>query len=121
MATSEDATMMHDYEEWKGMGEGGTSYTWAGYLSNLNAEKTIAFSDTLTPALYRNPERYAAGWLKASSAQKTAASTSFLKERLPEREGPRSRAKKFVFPQRERNAADPIDERIKDVSHLSEQ
>ena len=105
--------MMDDYLEWKAMGEGGTPPTWAGYLSSLNAERLVAFPDTLSPAVYREPERYAAGWLEASDAQRAAARRSFLREPLPQRQGPQSRAKRYVFPQRERNALDPKSPKVK--------
>jgi hypothetical protein len=59
MATNAD--MKLDFEEWKAMGEGGLSPTWEGYLSVLDAEKKIAFHDTLSPAIYNRPELYATG------------------------------------------------------------
>ena len=108
-------SMADDYHEWRAMGEGGTAPNWAGYLSNLNAEKTMAFEDTLDPGIYRNPEKYASGWSKASPSQRAAARTSFLKDPLPQRQGPRARAKRFVFPQREKNALDPKEPRVKQV------
>lgn len=111
----DDASMglREEYKQWKAMGQGGTSMSWSGFMSNKAAEKTMAFEDTLTSDVYQNPSKYATGWDKATPAQRAAAQVSYLKEPLPVREGPRVRAKKFVFPQRERNAADPQDETIK--------
>lgn len=77
-----------------------------------NAE-TVAFSDTLTPDLYAQPEKYANGWDKATDAQRAAAQKLFLKEALPLRAGPRSRAKYFIIPQRERNADEHQDPAVK--------
>ncbi|KAI1392997.1 uncharacterized protein F4822DRAFT_392797 [Hypoxylon trugodes] len=110
----EDASMMEGYKEWKAMGEGGTSHSWAGYMSQLSAEKTMAFGadETIKPNFYDRPEKLAAGWRKATDEQKNNARKSFLGE-LPVRPGPRARAKRFVYPQRERNAADPLDEAVK--------
>ncbi|OTA94995.1 hypothetical protein M434DRAFT_394204 [Hypoxylon sp. CO27-5] len=104
-----DAGLMEGFKQWKAMGEGGTSHTWAGYMSNLSAEKTMAFGvdDTIKPGFYDNPKKRATGWRKATDEQKANAQKSFLKEPLPVRPGPRARAKRFVYPQRERNAADP--------------
>lgn len=112
-------SMIEDYRQWKAVGEGGTSPTWAGFLSCLTAEKTMAFDDTLSLHLYQNPKRYATGWSRASSAQSAAAQRSFLKEPLPERQGQRSRAKRYVYPQREKNAADYQDLEVKQVRHVS--
>lgn len=70
------------------------------------AEKTIPFEDTLTPYLYQTPSQYDTGWGKATASQKEAAQISDLEDSLPVCEGPRARAKKLVYPQRERSAAD---------------
>lgn len=107
-------SMIEDYKKWRAMGEGGTAPNWAGYLSCISAEKTTAFKDTIRPDVYRRPEKYATGWSKATRAQRAAAEKSFLKESLPQREGPRSRAKRYVYPQRERNAAEYLDPEIKE-------
>ena len=111
--------MLKDYQAWRAMGEGGTSPTWEGYLSCLNMEKTVAYEDTLSPGIYSKPEKYAKGWSRASEAQKTAAHKSFLREALPERSGSRSRAKRYVFPQREKNAADLLDPEMKKVCSVN--
>lgn len=118
-ASHASSSMIEDYRQWKAMGEGGTSHTWAGFLSCLSAEKTMAFDDTIDPHLYQNPKRYATGWSRASSAQRAAAQKSFLKEPLPERQGLRSRAKRYVYPQREKNAADYQDPEVKQVRHVN--
>lgn len=102
-----------EFEQWKAMGQGGISRDWKGFMTNKTVEKTMAYEDTLTPDLYTKPSKYAPGWEKATAAQKEAAYKSYLKEPLPVREGPRVRAKKFVVPQRERNAADPRNETVK--------
>lgn len=101
------------------MGKGGIAPTWEGYQTMVKVEKEMAFVDTLDLAIYGNPERYAPHWSEATSGQREDAHRSFLKSSLPEREGPRSRAKTYVFPQRERNADDPVDETIKDVCRCS--
>lgn len=105
--------LLEEYKQWKAMGQGGTSHSWAGFMSCKAAEKTMAFEDTLTPRLYRNPKRYARGWKQATDAQKAAAQMSFLKTSLPLRPEPRARAKKFVYPQRERDAAEPQNPEVK--------
>lgn len=109
--------MIEDYRQWKALGEGGTSHTWAGYLSCLSAEKTLAFDDTISPHLYGKPDTYATGWSRASTAQRDAAQRSFLKDPLPQRQGPRSKAKRYVYPQRENDAADHQDPKVKQVSY----
>ena len=101
------------------MGEGGTPDTWAGYLSSISAEKTIAFDDTLSPEIYKRPEQYASGWSQASATQRAAAQTSFLKQPLPMRQGSRLRAEKFVFPQREKRTVDFQDPEVKKVSFVA--
>ncbi|OTB02668.1 hypothetical protein M426DRAFT_24455 [Hypoxylon sp. CI-4A] len=108
-SSHQDADMMEGYKQWKAMGEGGTSHSWAGYMSQLSAEKTMAFpaDDTIKPGFYNEPEKLATGWRKATEEQRANARRSFFKEPLPVRQGPRARAKPFVYPQRERNAADP--------------
>ena len=100
---------MQGFKAWKAMGVGGTSYTWEGYMSSVNAGKTLAYgeNETISPDFYREPQKIAAGWPKATKQQKANALKSFFKTPLPERQGPRARAKPFVFPQRERNADDP--------------
>jgi hypothetical protein len=113
------SNMFEDYKAWRAMGEGGTSPTWSGYLSCISAEKMIAFKDTLSPEIYAKPHKYATGWSKASETQKAAANKSFLKEPLPVREGARSRAKKYVYPQREKNADEHVDPEVKKVSLLN--
>ena len=114
MTGQPDAT--DDFHEWKSLGQGGVPSTWDGYQLVLNAEKTIAFTDTLTPSIYSDPEKYASGWSKAPAGDKSQAGKPFLKEPLPERQSPRARAKRFVIPQRERVATDPQDLEIKQVS-----
>ncbi|KAI1401745.1 hypothetical protein F4819DRAFT_486297 [Hypoxylon fuscum] len=111
----EDTGIMEGYKAWKAMGEGGTSHTWAGYMSQLSAEKTMAFpaDDTIKPGFYDKPEKRATGWKRATEEQRANARKSFFKESLPVRQGPRARAKPFVYPQRERNAADPQDPEVK--------
>lgn len=111
-------SMLEDYKKWRAMGEGGTAPNWAGYLSCISAEKTMAFEDTISPDMYKKPEKYATGWSKATPGQKAAAQRSFLTEPLPQREGPRSRAKRYVYPQREKNATEYQDPEIKKVSHI---
>lgn len=111
--------MIEDYKNWRAMGEGGTAPNWAGYLSCISAEKSMAFKDTIGPEMYRRPEKYATGWSKASPSQKAASQRSFLKDPLPQREGPRSRAKRYVYPQRERNAAEYLDPEIKEVRWIT--
>lgn len=108
-------SMIEDYKKWRAMGEGGTPPNLAGYLSCISAEKTMAFKDTISPDIYRRPEKYATGWLKATPSQKAASQRSFLKEPLPEREGPRSRAKRYVYHQREKNAAEYLEPEIQEV------
>ncbi|KAI1084688.1 hypothetical protein F5B20DRAFT_576010 [Whalleya microplaca] len=112
---SADPKMLEDYRRWKAMGEGGTRHNWMGYLSQYSTGKTMAFGpdDTIKPGFYSNPKKFATGWSKATEAQKANANQSFLKEPLLERPGPRARAKPFVYPQRERNAADPQDPEVK--------
>lgn len=112
---SANANLREEYAAWRAMGIGGTSPTWVGFLSNKAAEKTIAFSDTLTADLYARPEKYATGWKKATEGQRVAAQKPFLKEPLPQRAGPRARAKHFVYPQRERNASDYQDPVVKET------
>lgn len=97
------------------MGEGGSSPTWSGYLSSISAEKAMAFKDTLSPDIYSKPEKYATGWKQASAAQKAATTKAFLKEPLPQRAGERSRAKRYVFPQREKNADEYLDPGVQEV------
>ncbi|KAI2622403.1 hypothetical protein GGR54DRAFT_629940 [Hypoxylon sp. NC1633] len=111
----DDASVIEGYKAWKAMGEGGTSHSWAGYMSQVSAEKTMAFpaDDTIKPGFYDKPEKLATGWKKATEEQRANARKSFLKEPLPVRPGPRARAKPFVYPQRERNAADPQDPALK--------
>ncbi|KAI1105754.1 hypothetical protein F4804DRAFT_331005 [Jackrogersella minutella] len=101
--------LMEGYRLWKAMGEGGTNYSWTGYMGQVSTEKTMAFGadETIKPGFYDKPEKRATGWRKATDEQKENAKKSFLKEPLPVRPGPRARAKPFVYPQRERNAADP--------------
>lgn len=82
-------------------------------MSCKAAEKTMAFDDTLTLSLYRDPKKYATGWKQATDTQRAAAQRSFLKVPLPPRPGPRARAKKFVYPQRERDAAEIQDPEVK--------
>ena len=65
------------------MGEGGTPPTYAGYLSSVAAEKTIAFNDTLDPSIYRRPEKFAQGWKVATAVQRDDAYRSFLNHPLP--------------------------------------
>lgn len=108
--------MLDDYHQWKAMGKGGSSHTWAGYLSSLSAEKTMAHKDTLGSGVYHEPEKHATGWPEASETQRLAVQRSYLSSPLPSRAGPRSRAKRYVYPQRERNAAEFIDPQIKEVS-----
>lgn len=100
---------MEDYRKWKAMGEGGTSHSIIGYLSQLSVDKTRAYgaNETIKPGFYNKPEKRATGWKKATEEQKANAKKSFFKEPLPVRPGPRARALPFVYPQRERNAADP--------------
>lgn len=114
------AEMMHGYEAWKAMGVGGTSYTWEGYMSAVNAGKTMAYGadETIIPGFYKEPQKVAAGWSKAKESQKENALKSFFETPLPERQGPRARAKPFVFPQRERNADEPQDQEMKKVCSL---
>lgn len=114
----EDSGLMEGYKAWKAMGEGGTSHSWAGYMSQVSAEKTMAFGadDTIKPGFYDKPEKLATGWRRATEEQRANARKSFFKEPLPVRPGPRARAKPFVYPQRERNAADPQDPAVKKVS-----
>lgn len=102
---------MQGYKAWKAMGVGGTSHTWAGYMSAMSAEKTMAYgaNETISPGFYEDAQRIAAGWSKATESQKANARNSFIKTPLPERQGPRARAKPFVFPQRERNSDEPQD------------
>ncbi|KAL7623598.1 hypothetical protein AAE478_005150 [Parahypoxylon ruwenzoriense] len=111
----EDPSFMEGFRRWKAMGEGGTSYDMSGYISNLTAEKTLAFGvdETIKPGFYNKPEKRATGWSRATETQRANARKSFLKEPLPVRPGPRARAKPFVYPQRERNAADPQDPLLK--------
>lgn len=108
---------MQGYKAWKAMGVGGTSHTWAGYVSALNAEKTMAYgaNETISPGFYNEPQNIAAGWSKATQTQKANAQKSFMTTPLPERQGPRARAKPFVFPQRERNSNEPQDPEIMKV------
>lgn len=112
-ATASESTDASDYQAWKAMGQGGIPATYSGYMTAKSYEKTVAHKDTLSPALYQQPEKYALGWSKATPAQKAAAYRSFLQKPLPQREGPRARAKPFVFPQRERNAAEPKEAKVK--------
>ncbi|KAI0007234.1 hypothetical protein F4779DRAFT_629265 [Xylariaceae sp. FL0662B] len=107
--------MIEDYRRWKAMGEGGTRHNWLGYLSQCTLGKAMAFGpdDTITPGFYSNPKKLATGWSKATEAQKANATKSFMKEPLPTRPGPRARAKPFIYPQRERNAADPQSPELK--------
>ena len=109
------SNMFEDYKVWRAMGQGGTSPTWSSYLSCISAEEMIAFKDTLSLDIYAKPQKYASGWSKASETQKAAANKSFLKEPLPAREGPRSRAKRYVYPQREKNADEYVDPEVKRV------
>ncbi|KXT02517.1 hypothetical protein AC578_4170 [Pseudocercospora eumusae] len=99
---SASPALLNEYKQWKAMGAGGVSFDWTGFMFCKSVEKTIARSDTTNIELYNSPERYASGWKEATEAQKKAAQRSFLKEPLPERDGPRVRALKFVLPQRER-------------------
>ncbi|KAI0380267.1 hypothetical protein F5Y04DRAFT_282031 [Hypomontagnella monticulosa] len=111
----QDPGLREGYRQWKAMGEGGTAHNWAGYLSQLSAEKTMAFDkdSTIEPGFYDKPEKLATGWRKATEEQKANARKSFLKEPLPVRPGPRARAKPFIYPQRERNADVPHDPVVK--------
>jgi hypothetical protein len=95
------------------MGEDDSSPTWAEYLSCISAEKTMAFKDTLNPDIYSKPQKYATGCSQASASQKDATKISFLMEPLRLPEGPRSRAKRHVYSQREQNADEPLDPEIK--------
>ncbi|KAI1207021.1 uncharacterized protein F4807DRAFT_463085 [Annulohypoxylon truncatum] len=109
---------MEDYRKWKAMGEGGTSHSIIGYLSQLSVDKTRAYgpNETIKPGFYNKPEKRATGWKKATEEQRANAKKSFLKEPLPVRPGPRARALPFVYPQRERNAADPQPPDVKQAS-----
>ena len=110
------AGTIEDYRLWRAMGESGTSPTWAGYLASISAEKAMAFQDTLDSGLYRDPAKYATGWSQASCVEQAAAYKSFLIEPLPLRIGPRSKAKRYVFSQRERNADEHLHPEIREVS-----
>jgi hypothetical protein len=79
----------------------------------------MAFQDTLDPGLYRDPQKYATGWSQASLAEQAAAYKSFLIEPLPLREGPRSKANRYVFPQCERNLEEHLDPEIREVRMAS--
>ena len=105
--------LLEEYRQWRALGAGGIAFDWNGFMFCKNAAATIARNDTTSLALYDSPELYAKGWKEATEAQRKAAQTSFLKERLPEREGPRAKAKPFVFPQREKNEGEPMDEEVR--------
>lgn len=99
--------LANEYRQWKAMGAGGVSFDWGGFMLCKSIEKTMARSDTTDLSLYDDPDRYVDGWNEATDSQRAAARKSFLKNPLPEREGPRVRALKFVLPQRERRADQP--------------
>ncbi|KAI5370766.1 hypothetical protein Slin15195_G016380 [Septoria linicola] len=104
--------LLEEYKQWKALGAGGIAFDWYGFMFCKNAAATIARNDTTNLTLYESPELYAKGWKEATPAQREAARTSFVGN-LPERVGPRVRAKPFVFPQRERNEDEPQDEQIR--------
>lgn len=104
-----------EYARWKAVGIGGVSADWEGFMFVKNLETTGASSDTLTPDVYSHPEKYTKGWDRATDTQRATAHKAFLKEALPTRAAPRSRAMHFVIPQRERNADDPHDPIIEDL------
>lgn len=104
--------LVEEYQQWRAVGPGGAPFDWNGFMLCKKAEITQARDDTTNLALYDSPEQYAKGWKEATEAQRRAAQTSFLKQPLPERPGPRSRAKHFVFPQRERNDGEPQDAQV---------
>jgi hypothetical protein len=107
--------MQRDFEAWLALGDGGVSPTWAGFISSINAEKAIVLPDTLSLGPYERPESYATGWAKATPAQRIQSCAPFFTEPLPMRDGPRARAKNYVFPQRERNADDPLEQEIREA------
>ncbi|KAI5857358.1 hypothetical protein GGS23DRAFT_587733 [Durotheca rogersii] len=113
----EDPGFMEGFRQWKAMGQGGSPLNMRGYLSSLSAEKAMAFGadETIKPGFYDNPEKRATGWSRATEEQKANTRKSFLKEPLPVRPGPRARAKRFVYPQRERNADVPQDPAVKEA------
>lgn len=112
---------MQGFKAWKAMGVGGTSYSWGGYMSAVNAQRTMAYGadDTIKPDFYSDPQNNAVGWSIATEAQRANATKSFLQTALPQRQGPHARAKPFVFPQRERNADEPQDPAVKEVCCMS--
>lgn len=101
--------LLEEYQQWRAVGAGGAPFDWNGFISCKKASISLARDDTTNLALYDSPAQYATGWKEATEAQRRAAQTSFLRQPLPERTGPRARAKHFVFPQRERNEAEPQD------------
>ncbi|KAF7197225.1 hypothetical protein HII31_01650 [Pseudocercospora fuligena] len=107
--------LLNEYKQWKAMGAGGVSHDWTGFMLCKGVETTIARSDTTNVEIYKSPEINAPGWKEATESQKQAAQKSFSKEPLPEREGPRVRALKFVFPQRERPEDHPQPQDVREA------
>lgn len=107
--------LLEEYRQWRALGAGGIAFDWNGFMFCKNAAVTIARNDTTSLALYDSPALYAKGWKEATTEQRKAAQTSFLSEPLPQRAGPRARAKPFVFPQREKNEGEPMDEVVREA------
>ena len=112
--------LARDYQRWKAMGPGGAPANLRGYLWVLGLEAALAKRDTLSLDVYDHPEKTTPGWKEASPAERAAATeTSFLKERLPQRKGPRARAKRFVIPQREKNPDEVMVDGLREVSQAT--
>ena len=109
-----DPALVTNFKQWLALGPSAFPADWSGYLKLLEIGDTMAspadWTVTLDP--YKNADKSCPGWSEATPKQREEAQRSYLRRALPERKGPRSRAKHFVFPQRENDADVPHDEEV---------
>lgn len=110
-----DPALLSNFNQWLALGPSAFPADWSGYLKLVEIGDTMAspadWTITLDP--FKNPDKSCPGWSDATPEQRGKAQKPYLDRFLPERKGPRSRAKHFVFPQREHDADVPHNEEVK--------
>ena len=109
-------TFVNDFHAWKAMGAGGIPHNLKGFLINTYLAVFHANGNTIDMKPYQRPETYAPGYQEASEDERKEAQKSFFSQPLNKRNGQRTRALKFVVPQRQRSAHYYQNPKVQEVS-----